>query len=93
MLGFAIGSDASAIRLPDAKVAGARILFDQLREKAYSSAIESHTLQKVRRPIGHVSAPNSMWELVAGPVDTLLRYTDVCAIFVNCPALGVWQAF
>ena len=36
---------------------------------------------------------NSMWRLVTGPIDTLIRYAAECAIWVNCPTLGDWQEF
>ena len=93
MLVFAIGSSSLAIRPPEEKVAGARILFDHLHEKAYSRAIEVGNLQHVSGHIEHFSTSNSMWKLVTGPIDALLRYTDECDIWVSCPVLAVWRSF
>ena len=72
---------------------GARILIDQLQEKDYSRAIEVNTPQQVRGHIEHFIASNSMWRQVTGSNDTLPRYNDECAIWLNLPVLGVWQSF
>ena len=93
MLGSGVDFSYLAIRLPEAKVTGTRILFDQLQEKDFSRAIEVNTLQQERGHIEHFGTSNPMWKLVSLPIDTLRRYTDECASCVNCPALEVWQAF
>ena len=93
MLGFAIDSNSVGIRLLEARVAGALSLFDQLQEKAYSISIGVNTPHQVRGHIEHCIASNSMWKLVTGPIDTMLRFTDECAIRANCLVFDVRQAF
>ena len=48
MLGFDIDSESQRITLPEAKVAGGRVLFDQLGEKAGPRALEVVTHQQIR---------------------------------------------
>ena len=93
MLGFNIEASSLTIRLPEDRADGARVLFDRLREKAYSKVPKVNNPQQVRCQVAHYRTSNSMWCLVGGPVDTLLLYTDDCAIWVNCPLLEARQAF
>ena len=53
MLGFTIDSESLTIRLPAAKIAGARALSDQLQEKAHCKAMDVNAIQQLRGEVGH----------------------------------------
>ena len=93
MISFDINSQLMRITLPEAKIAGARVLFYQLRDKAGSRALEVVTSQQVRGHIVHFRDANAMWEFLTGPIDLLLRYTDEQANWVNFPDPEVWDSF
>ena len=93
MLGFDIDSSTLSISLPDVKVAGARVLFEQLAEKTGPHVLEVVTLQQIRGHVEHFKSTNSMWKFLTGPIDLLLRYTDERAVWVNCPVPEIWQSF
>ena len=93
MLGFNLNSHTLEISLPDVKVAGDRVLFQQLADGIGSHALEVVTLQQIRGHIEHFKAPNAMWRFLTGPIDLLLRYTDEMSVWANCPIPEVWQSF
>ena len=92
MIGFSLDADTLAIKIPGAKVDGARVISDQLQEKAYSRALEVNAPNRYAGEIEHFSASNSMLKLLTGPIDTILQYTDGRAIWPSCPILGAWEA-
>lgn len=95
MMGFEIDSKSLCISLPEAKIAGARVLSDQLgeREKNGTRALVVSTLHQIRGNIGHFRASNITWEFPTGPIDLLLRYTDEKATWANRPTPEVWDSF
>ena len=93
MLGFDINSRLLTISLPDAKIAGARVLFEKLFETRGFRTLEVITLQQIRGHVEHFKAPNALWEFLTRPIDLLLGYTDETAVWVNCPVQEVWVAF
>ena len=93
MLGFDIDSHMLTISLPEAKIAGARVLFGKLYESQGSRALEVVTLQQVRWHIEHFKPSNAIWNYLTGPVDLLLRYTNECSTRVNSPTPEAWVAF
>ena len=93
MLGFDINSNLLTISLPDAKITGARALFEKLFETRRCRALEVITLQQIRGHVEHFKAPNSLWKFLTGPIGLLLGYTDETAVWVNCPVPEVWVAF
>ena len=93
MPGFDIESEFLAITLPEAKVAGAWALFDGLRRKDGSRAVEISKLQQARGHIEHFRSSNASWGFLTGPIDTLLRYPDENAAWVNFPSLELRTAF
>ena len=93
MLGFDINSSTLEISLPVAKVAGDRVLFEQLVDRRGSRALEVVMLQRVRGHIEHFRASNAIWKFLTGPIDLVLRYTDEQATWVNCPVPEVWDSF
>ena len=70
---------------------GGRCLINY-RRMAIPEPLKSITPNE-RDRIWNFSASNSMWKLVTGTIDTLLRYTDECSIWINCPVLGARQEF
>ena len=93
MVGFDTDSELMRITLPETKIAGARVLFGQLRDKVGSRALEVVTLQKIRGHIEQVRASNAIWKFPTGPIDLLLRYTDEQENWVNFPVSEVWTSF
>ena len=68
VLGFGIDSESLRITLPEAKIAGDLVLFDQL-EKNGALALEVVTIQQIRGHIEHFRASNAIWEFLTGPID------------------------
>ena len=93
MLGFDINSELLHITLPGDKIAGARVLSDQMLGNVGSGAIEVATLQQIRGHIEHFRASNAIWRFLTGPIDFSLRYTDERAIWANFPVPEVWISF
>ena len=93
MLGFDIDARSLTISLTEAKIAGARVLFDNLNESKWSSAIEVVTLQKARGHFEHFKAPNAIWTFPTGPIELPLRYTEKQSIRVNFPVPEACVAF
>ena len=93
MLGFGINSSSLAISLPEAKVACARVLFEQLAQKSGPRTLEVVTPQQIRGHAEHFRASNAIWKFLTGPIDLLLRYTDGRATWVNFPVPEVWGSF
>ena len=85
MMGFTIDSKSLMIRPPGAKIAGARVLFDELQAKAYCKDMEVNAIQQIRERLWNFRTSNSTWGLLTGPIDSMLRYTDECAILVDFP--------
>ena len=59
MMGFAIDSESLPIRPTAAKIAGARALFDQLREQPYCRSLDVNTIQQFRNT-SNISAPRTL---------------------------------
>ena len=93
MVGFEIDSSSPQITLPVEKVAGGRILFDQLEEKIGSRALEVAALHQIRGHIEQIRASNACWKFLTGPNDLLLQYTNERATRANFPAPEVWGSF
>ena len=90
MLGFEIDSRSPRITPPEAKIDGARVLFDQLEERGESRVLDVVILQEIRGHIEHFRASNALWNFLTGPIDLLLRYTDEKATWEISPIPEVW---
>ena len=81
-----IDSEFPRITLPEAKIAGDRVLFDQLGGKIGSSALELVTPQQIRGGVEHFRASSGIWRFLTGRIDLALRNTDERATWANFPA-------
>ena len=93
MLGSDINSKLLTISLPEAKIAGDRVLFEKLYETRGCRTLEVITSQQIRGHVEHFKASNALWKFLTGPIDLLLGYTDETAVWVNCHVPEVWVEF
>ena len=93
MIGFTLKSPTLAFQLPDAKIAGPRVLFERTKDNYGPHAMESRSRRKILGRIAHLRASNSIGMFLTCPTDRLLQYTDGRSVWVNCPVPEIWPAF
>ena len=76
LIGFDVDSYEMTVQLHEAKIAGARVLCEQLQLLYPSRAIDLQTIQKLRGHMGNFRSPNSIWKMLIVTVDLLFQYTD-----------------
>ena len=90
---FDVNSSHMAIQLPEAKIDGSRIHFEQFGQLYPSRDVEVRPIQQLRVDIEHFRASNSMWNMLTCRIDLPLQYTGEKAQWVNFPVGDVWAAF
>ena len=93
ILGIEFDTDSLQVRLPDAKIAGARILFEELLDKRDSQILCVKTLQQIRGVMEHFKTVNTIWMHLTAPVDALMVYGDETSNWIICPDKQVWDDF
>ena len=76
ILGIEFEADSLQVRLPDAKIGGARILFDGLLENNGPIILCVEVLQHVRGIMEHFKSVNAIWPMLTAPIDTLMSFGD-----------------
>lgn len=91
--GIEFDANSLCVRLPDAKIAGARILFGGLLEDNGSRILCVAVLQQVRGVMQHFKSVNVIWSLLTAPVDALMFFGDEKNSYVLRPDKQIWGDF
>ena len=92
-LGFHVNVEAKEIKLPDANIDGANLVIHKHDFDPGNTVVLLKTLQELRGPFTHYSNCNPKWKIFARPIDELLAYADVCAMWIRCDDSDYWLAF
>ena len=72
LLGFSIDLKKLTISLPEQKIEGAEVFFNELIDKRGSHFLTLLEVQQLRWHLEHFQATNEMWKTIKAPTDILL---------------------
>ena len=93
ILGLVYDTESMTVTLPEAKRAGARVLFGDILNHRYFTRLGVKVLQQIRGRMGHFKSTSAVWGLLTSPVDKLLTYADEIGERISCPKRELWGNF
>ena len=93
ILGMEFYADSLCVRIPGAKVDGARILLEQILEEKGSRLLHVKTLHRIRGIMDHSKHANVVRAYLAAPVDSLVCFGGERIDWAVCPNKEIWVDF